>query len=71
MSDSLAERIVELIFNPSLKWTAPDCNGWVWTKHDRPTQFVFGAARDKLVSEWIGYSPTVSLTVMRSSELSK
>ena len=71
MSNSLAKQIAELIYNPLLKWTAPDCNGWVQTKYNQPTQFASGAARDKLILEQIGYLPTISLTVKRLSELFK
>ena len=71
MSDLLAKQIAELIYNPLLKWTAPDRNSWVWTKYNWPTQFVSSVARDKLVLEQIRYSPTISLTVKRLSKLFK
>ena len=71
MADLLVQQIAKLICNPSLQWTAPDHNNWVWTKHNWPTQFVVGKARDKLVRKWMGYLLTISLIIMRSSELSK
>ena len=73
MAPSLPQQIEQWILESPNVWVNDTRRNddWFWTLlDDQPTQFVSGEERKRLLARWIARAPRVSLTVIKSSELS-